>query len=535
MVKYNKSADEADAWFTKRKSTCIQRIGENGSTSEFGYKNAKAHVMPRYNKTLWNLIMEDPDVMAARHHYNGKLDSSWFNKRKNNVWVRKGRDVGGGKRKLGEMTAEAARTKIGSAVETFENGKGLVEFMGSKEETITFVSILESLRSRKEGTHAQSVTNRDGLGVGCFDLDSDVPHELAVERIDELKAKAAKKWCTDVDAITNGMNTEDFLSLYGHGSVAGLAKLEEDCRKHATVEAEVVHLEATRDSHSINARGSETFLTATNLIVTYKNIVDGLKDSTLGVIRDKDRLLRFFNVAGKQMKNQRCIGSLVRNDIDPDDFEEFIHTTGFICVEQFNCVDRAEELLIINLDAQKNNRSATHRNKIPIPGTSRYARALGVSEDKSQPMTTFKVQIPQPGEGAKQKNWQIHRLIAVSSDNCMFGLQNDKDFCNYLKLNDDQTFEDVERFKYHQAFSERSIRALEKRFDYLKKKGWDNVCLAKKSDLDHCLGRSMMWMNSNMFIMFCSHSWNTSMSYVRIMFGCWGFAFGHFEYVSGSD
>ena len=554
MDRTGKSAEEADAWFTTRKSTATVGGVGSGSTSELGFESAKERIMPHYNKTLLDLIVEDPSVVAARHHYKGKLDRNWFNKRRALAWVTKGRMTGPntGKRKIGEVTAQAAETKNGSAVEAFEKGEGLVQFIGSQEKTIIFLTMLDSLAFRGRypslGLPPKSVTTCDGLGVGCFGPDSDVPHKLALERINELLAKAAKQWGTAVDAITNGMKTDCFLSLYDYGSEEGLKELEEDCRRLAKEEAEELHLHATDDSHIINARGSEKFVTAANLLVTYKNIVQGLKDSTLAVIRDKDRLLRFFIAAGKKMKNQRCIGTLVQNNIDPEDFEKDILTTGFICVEQFPCVNLPGELLVINLDAKKDDdQSATHRKKIPIPGgpvpgtaipemdgTGRYARAVSVSEDKSQTMTTFRVNLPQP-KGAAKKHWTIHRLIATSSAHCKFGLQNDEDFSNYLELKDGQTFEDVERFKYHQAFSERSIRALEKRFDYLKKKGWDNVDLAKKSDLDHCLGRSMMWMNSNMFLMFCSHSWNRSMSYVRIMFGCWGFAFGHFKYVSGND
>ena len=105
----------------------------------------------------------------------------------------------------------------------------------------------------------------------------------------------------------------------------------------------------------------------------------------------------------------------------------------------------------------------------------------------------------------------------------------------YLGLTEDQGWEDVPRFKYRRGLDEKSKAAIRLREEHLAKKGWETVEMAPWCDLDHLVGRSQVWMNSNIFILSCSHSWNTQMSYVRIFYKDWGYAWAQIPYGSGND
>ena len=91
--------------------------------------------------------------------------------------------------------------------------------------------------------------------------------------------------------------------------------------------------------------------------------------------------------------------------------------------------------------------------------------------------------------------------------------------------------ESVERFKWSTGDEE----YVKRRAKHLTKKGWETVKTGYLTDVDHSIGRSLAWMNSTMFTIACSHSWNQCMSYLRILFKDWLFASGKKLYITGND
>ena len=53
MDRTGKSAEEADAWFTTRKSTATVGGVGSGSTSELGFESAKERIMPHTTRHYW--------------------------------------------------------------------------------------------------------------------------------------------------------------------------------------------------------------------------------------------------------------------------------------------------------------------------------------------------------------------------------------------------------------------------------------------------------------------------------------------------
>ena len=100
-----------------------------------------------------------------------------------------------------------------------------------------------------------------------------------------------------------------------------------------------------------------------------------------------------------------------------------------------------------------------------------------------------------------------------------------------MKLDEGQSFEDLEDFAWGTGDEE----YLKNLTQHLKRKGWEGVPVGKWCDIDHCVGRSKIWMNSTLYTFACSHRWNQCMSYLRILLNDWLFAFGDKPYGTGND
>ena len=117
-----------------------------------------------------------------------------------------------------------------------------------------------------------------------------------------------------------------------------------------------------------------------------------------------------------------------------------------------------------------------------------------------------------------------------------FGINNHTPLREYLQLKEGETITSIERFQYHDFTNKRSARLITRRLTKLQHKEWVNVKLASICDIDHMIGRSQLWMNSNFFTWMVSHQYNTQLSYVRIFWGDWLYGFsGKIKYQSGND
>ena len=69
---------------------------------------------------------------------------------------------------------------------------------------------------------------------------------------------------------------------------------------------------------------------------------------------------------------------------------------------------------------------------------------------------------------------------------------------------------------YHDFTNECSARliSIRKRPNELQKKQWENTKLASICDIDHMVGRSQIWMNSNFSTWMVLHQYNTQLSIV---------------------
>ena len=232
-----------------------------------------------------------------------------------------------------------------------------------------------------------------------------------------------------------------------------------------------------------------------------------------------------------------CIGGgTVQQGRLPHEFEQMLSSDEHYAVE---ICFHSEEPIIIDLNSRLGNKDEGGKYKQTyIPGTGKYGRRLKVTrldpDSTTCALTTYFVNTRKDDDkpGRKdRKTWTIHRLQNILLDNMGLGFKNSKLVRDYLELKDGETFENVDRFKWSTDDKE----YVKKRVAYLKRKGWEGVPLADCSDIDHTVGRSCGWMNSTLFTLACSHSWNQCMSYLRILFEDWGYASLDKTYGTGND
>ena len=164
------------------------------------------------------------------------------------------------------------------------------------------------------------------------------------------------------------------------------------------------------------------------------------------------------------------------------------------------------------------------------------ARRLKITriDETTERLITFAVSLRKNDDPTKEYNrrtWSLHQLENNVMHNLGLGFRNSKLVRDFLKLDEGQSFEDLEDFAWGTGDEE----YLKRLTQHLKKKGWEGVPVGKWCDIDHCVGRSKIWMNSTLYTFACSHRWNQCMSYLRILFNDWLFAFGDKPYVTGND
>ena len=159
---------------------------------------------------------------------------------------------------------------------------------------------------------------------------------------------------------------------------------------------------------------------------------------------------------------------------------------------------------------------------------------IAVSRDKFDPMTTFHLKTRRHASDTihkTSKRWQLHVWEQVLLENAGLAFHQDTMVREYLNLKDGEHFEQLEQFRYDVD----DERYQKRRAKHLEKKGWTDVATAWISDRDHTVGRSEVWMNSTMYTISCSHSWNQCMTQVRMIFKDWCFAFVCKPYKNGND
>lgn len=324
-----------------------------------------------------------------------------------------------------------------------------------------------------------------------------------------------------------------------------LDKLKEHATEAARALAENVELELFNGKPGTleNAAGTLMFLTTLNLKVAIQNIKEGLKNRHLIAAVDKDGKTRLLMHMKSVIEKEFCIGGgTVQLGLHPEDYDRIIESDGMYFIELFPRVENKEDLLVIDMDAKQTRLKSGEvetplGQMLPILDTGRFVRGCTISEDFHDNLTTFRVNIRRPNS-TKQNHYSIHQLVYNVGASNGFGLSKYPPLLAYLGLTEQcQGWEDCEDtwFRYHQVNDPKTEEAIKKREEYLKSKGWEEVKTARWSDMDHLVGRSQVWMNSNIFIICCSHQWNQQAARVRIFFEEWLYMMGYIKYGTGND
>ena len=166
--------------------------------------------------------------------------------------------------------------------------------------------------------------------------------------------------------------------------------------------------------------------------------------------------------------------------------------------------------------------------KVPIPGTKNCVRILNAGftvGDNGVPA----VNVHMLDNNGNFCSRTLHQVLQLNLASWGKGMRNNKEYHRFLRSRAPKrsatSAEDA--FPYTGKDYGQYLRMLEER-------GWTQVEFAKWCDVDHCVGRSEIWMHNALFTRFCSHRWNRCMSVVRFKAGDWCFGLGSKEYGNGN-
>ena len=492
----------------------MKRRGKLSLNKTIDGKNVDEFQSPAAQQLWKNKVAPAARECVAKLSYSDQKQlNEWWSRRLVTALPEKARSNGQGKRKVGEITEIASKTRVGTAKKAAIDKEGLYVVFGDNTD-----DAMRSMDAIDRGD--KKFTNK--CRGGSFNMDE--AKNIALQKLKERNERVAEVQDNECDAadVTLGMKMEDFVRKFS--SVKGLSELEKISRDYARVKAEI---EGIKDENSIHAAGSLIWLTAANTIVDYFGIIGALRHRNCCAVQDVNGKWRILLKGEEVMTFYQCVGILDRDGHDVEECERTIKGCQHIFCELWF----TEDPLVVNFNAKRDSHAGEEsiNKKIPIPGrVDSYARVLVITDDKNPKLPTFVVKV-------NSKPIKHHRLVAIIKDHYGFGFCQNDLIKEYLELEDGQSFEDNDRFKYHQDLSEKAIKSRKYRETYLKRRKWDARKMAKWSDIDHLLGRSQRWKNSDFFCMHVSHSWNQSMSYIRILFGDWLYGFTTISYGSGSD
>lgn len=521
------------------KQTINAEIAHLRKEDELSYKDARARVLEMkkkrqlsYNKMIdGNVIWNSPNAMQSWSRVVTLAKElaakktlgwdSWWHARIITALPEKTLDTTGGVgRKVGEVSvAFATKRKEGSALETENNQEGL--YMTYRDKTQPLLQAMDAI-DRGDS----NFTNE------CTTFPADKKREIALSKLREWTKRVVEleeDGVKDELDVTCGMELEDFIKKFG--SVEGMKQLEAMSRKRAAEEAVKA---GVTDKNTIHAAGTIIWLASAKALSEYFFIISALDHQHCCAQIDKEGVWRIFLKGGEVMTFQMCVGGTIKDGTRSyDDCERTLTGYGHTFFEMWAT---SAEPFVIDLDPKSDSsHDEPLHKKIRITSTSTsesigLARAVKLSlvEGSGGELTWYGV--------SHVKFISYHRLVAIVKSHYRFDpLRNCPIMTEYLGLKEGQSFEDLDGYKYHQNLSERDYRAMLRKENDLKKRMWDQRLLGKWTDVDHLVGRSQKWMNSDFFCMHVSHSWNQAMSYVRIMYGNWLYGFATIKYGTGND
>ena len=502
-------------------------------------------------KTLYQLVRKRPVVKAVHQKYpNHQFPKSlpkWWGKLMETVVKTKCFQTGkqtATSIPIGRVPSRFRNLNAGNAKLSEHNRLGLYMLFGDL--TPRVLEILEACQ-KKEMTIAYDPTYG-----GYGDFDTEQAAELSLARTTESLGLLARQYDTSVPAILGVPTLPAFIAKYKDD----FNQLEKDCRSHTGNSVDIMAFDvADRDevNHYKRNKPNVIFFALANILVCYHDIINGLLDKKICIVVDKNNRSHFMAKIDNEMEIEYCIGSRIRRDINPNEFEDQLLSDGYYLIELFTVAEERNDFLLIDTNCRSNANYTSETNNdlyraipypdsmaIPYPDTiSRTVRLGMISQTVTKAMTGWTCNIRKSdGVGSKDNKQciQIHRLVNVVANHNGFGFNNYTPLREYLQLHERETITSNKRFQYHDFTNERSAHLIECRSNELQHKEWVNVKLASICDIDHMIGRSKLWMNSNFFTWMVSHQYNSQLACVRMFFGDWLYGFsGEIEYRSGND
>ena len=474
--------------------------------------------------SLYEKVVANPSI-AALKHIAPKLSSM----SRPDVWwsLRLSRILKLNCRSLTPLLSVKGR----SVIEADEKGLGLRMLFEDYSDAMIFFSAM------KEG---KTVPGR----YGNFTVESATPIAwektwrallLLVVEVNRILAVMGEEPNVTVDDVLGGMTLDMFISTFS--SEEGLAKLKGLAIARAEEMSQEVDFADERERVFIRRLAALIWVTSTHIVVYYNDIITCLVNRTAGVYPSKTYELHIFTKIKEVNKKDNCVGVTVQNGFGPSDFRRVYTTSGSYFLESFH--DNSEDYpIIIDMDAGQSNLDIKdedirdeYRATI-IPGSSDFARRVKVTPSSAiREMHTFEVKLRSSKGQSKPKSWSLHQLNNTVMSNMDLGFNKNKLVRSFLGLKEGEHFESVSWL----AYGTDDLEYMKRRTQHLRKKDWEDVEFATCSDNDHSVGRSQVWMNTSLYTILCSHSWNRCQSYVRLFFGDWGYAFVRKQYVNGSD
>ena len=412
----------------------------------------------------------------------------------------------------GELTMVFRLSGAGTAAIAADEGKGLCAVFENFDEGMDAIKAVLAYELSSRGDDVDAIHNV------FASFDDGRPFQIALKQAEYVLKVLAEESGQSVNDILGGLTLKQIHKMK-------VKTLEKKVRAHVKVEAREKSLNGDAERHI----GTLRFLTLSKVKVLIADIKRSLENCVTAAIPCKDPEMNgpyFFPAAIKELIIKHfCVGGgTVQRGLHPSKYErEWLTMAGRYVI---NLYGRNGE--IVDTMAEKNDSDA-HDDihfKVPFPGEkNRYVRVLKLTEETKNGLTTHSVVMGLPdGTTSSRRHHQILQQVQHSHG---LGPQNNDELNEHLG---GLSFE--EKYPYNPKFENDYARRISR---WKRRFGKIDVEFASLCDVDHCVGRSKIWMNHILFTDLCSHRWNSCMSKVRIVAGDWCYGLGTKVYGSGND
>ena len=314
---------------------------------------------------------------------------------------------------------------------------------------------------------------------------------------------------------------EEFIPPSAGDSVDNFLKMDREVAMNGLYQEALEKTKELSDELKSNAKDHDSELLAhgivnstANILNFYDDINDSLCDGKVRAIRNpSNEESMLFTRVPNELVEEACIGRNVSDNRALETYVRHAHTKGNYVLEVFSIRDYPRLYKVTEDSIERIHFHVNTKDNL-------FTIACAMARDK-----TFESEMEYNSDS---RQWSLHQLHAAVLDNLGYGLNNRKWFRDHHGLKDGETFE--AKVSYYDYYPE-PLKQQKKRLDA---KEWREVKQALRCDQDHLLGRLCAWMNTSLFTMSCSHSWNQCMMKVRQRMGCWGFGFANIKYNGGN-